>query len=92
MGFIKKLLQNHYKRKFSKLRVGRGPKSCSGYFTNPQLRYFEQYGKIKYCQVKLDPTTGTSRGFGFILYEQTDSVDNVIKNLPHTGNPFRLRL
>ena len=70
----------------TKLRVVWDPYSYSGNFTNPQFRYFEQYGKIKYCQVKLDPTTGTSRGFGFILYEQTDSVDNVIKNLPHTGN------
>ena len=53
--------------------------------THPNFSYFEQYGKIKYCQVKLDPSSGQSRGFGFILYEQTDSVDNVIKNLPHTG-------
>jgi len=52
--------------------------------------YFEQYGKIKYCQVKLDPASGASRGFGFILYEQTDSVDNVIKNLPHTVDGKRV--
>ena len=47
--------------------------------------YFEQFGKVKYCQVKLDPSTGVSRGFGFILYEDPASVDTVIKNLPHTG-------
>jgi len=52
--------------------------------------YFEKFGKIKYCQVKLDPATGASRGFGFILYYETGSVDNVIKNLPHTVDGKRV--
>ena len=28
--------------------------------------YFKQFGDIKYCQVKVDPSTGTSRGFGMV--------------------------
>jgi len=46
--------------------------------------YFSAYGPIKYCQVKVDPESGESRGFGFIVFESTHSVDNVIKNLPHS--------
>ncbi|CAG5099746.1 Oidioi.mRNA.OKI2018_I69.XSR.g16665.t1.cds [Oikopleura dioica] len=46
--------------------------------------YFSAYGPIKYCQVKVDPDSGESRGFGFIVFESTHSVDNVIKNLPHS--------
>jgi RNA recognition motif-containing protein len=32
----------------------------------------------------VDPESGESRGFGFIVFESTHSVDNVIKNLPHS--------
>ena len=38
----------------------------------------------------MDPGTGVSRGFGFILYHETESVDNVIRNLPHTVDGKRV--
>ena len=32
------------------------------------------------CTLKTDPTTGKSRGFAFVLFEQASSVDKVDLN------------
>lgn len=58
--------------------------------TEKLQEYFAQFGPIKYCQVKVDPATGQSRGFGFVVYENTSGVDNVIKTLPHTVDGKRV--
>lgn len=46
--------------------------------------YFSQYGSILDSVIITDPTTQQSRGFGFITYENSDSVQEVFKTKPHT--------
>ncbi|XP_070203767.1 RNA-binding protein Musashi homolog Rbp6-like [Littorina saxatilis] len=53
--------------------------------TSPEtLRsYFEKYGEIKETMVMKDPATKRSRGFGFVTYKESSSVDKVLANGPH---------
>jgi len=54
--------------------------------TVDQLKtYFEQYGTVKDASIKVD-ATGSSRGFGFVLYESTESVENVLATESHSLN------
>jgi len=46
--------------------------------------YFSQYGTIKAVQVKYDPNTQRARGFGFIIFEDMSTVDQVMNNVPHS--------
>ncbi|KAI4329103.1 hypothetical protein L6164_021403 [Bauhinia variegata] len=48
------------------------------FFTDDELReYFSPYGSIVEHQIMLDHKTGRSRGFGFVTFENEDSVDKV---------------
>ena len=40
--------------------------------------YFERFGEIKDAVVKMDPATGQSRGFGFILFCNEASIEAVL--------------
>ncbi|XP_049581763.1 RNA-binding protein Musashi homolog 2b isoform X1 [Syngnathus scovelli] len=44
--------------------------------------YFNTFGEIRECMVMRDPTTKRSRGFGFITFADSASVDNVLAQ-PH---------
>ncbi|XP_078658871.1 heterogeneous nuclear ribonucleoprotein A/B-like isoform X8 [Branchiostoma floridae x Branchiostoma belcheri] len=46
--------------------------------------YFAQYGDIEDCTIKIDPVTGRSRGFGFILFSKAESVEKVLAKPVHT--------
>ena len=39
--------------------------------------YFEKFGTISDATVKTDPTTGRSKGFGFVMFMDPSSVDQV---------------
>ena len=44
----------------------------------PQLKdYFEKFGEIESINLKLDPVTGRSRCFAFLVFKEPSSVDQV---------------
>lgn len=60
-----------------KLFVGGLPQEC----TQDDLKeYFGQFGDLERVQLKMDPTTGRSRGFAFILYTDTNGVDQAVQS------------
>ena len=40
--------------------------------------FFEQYGPVAQTQFKRDQATGRGRGFGFVTFEDHDTVDKLI--------------
>ncbi|XP_065054704.1 RNA-binding protein Musashi homolog 2-like isoform X3 [Rhopilema esculentum] len=45
--------------------------------------YFKQYGAIKESVIMRDPVTRRSRGFGFVTFLNSSSVDKVVKKANH---------
>ena len=44
----------------------------------PQLKdYFEKFGEIESINLKLDPVTGRSRCFAFLVFKEPSSVNQV---------------
>ncbi len=54
--------------------------------------YFGKFGPVKDAIVMVDRNTNSSRGFGFITFEQEESVTAVLK-LPHElrGKPVEVK-
>ncbi|XP_049594281.1 heterogeneous nuclear ribonucleoprotein D0 isoform X1 [Syngnathus scovelli] len=48
--------------------------------------YFSKFGDVIDCTLKLDPMTGRSRGFGFVLFKDAESVDKVTAQKEHKLN------
>jgi len=46
-------------------------------------KYFERYGPLEDCVVMKFPDSGRSRGFGFIVFEKGEMVDNCQSDRPH---------
>ncbi|KAL9323021.1 hypothetical protein ACSQ67_011074 [Phaseolus vulgaris] len=47
-------------------------------FSDDELRgYFLPYGNVIECQIMVDHNTGRSRGFGFVTFDNEDSVEKV---------------
>ena len=44
----------------------------------PQLKeYFEKFGEIESINLKLDPVTGRSRCFAFLVFKESSSLEQV---------------
>ncbi|XP_023027750.1 RNA-binding protein squid isoform X2 [Leptinotarsa decemlineata] len=55
--------------------------------TDKELReHFGQYGEIESINVKTDPNTGRSRGFAFIVFKSTETLDKVVAAGDHIIN------
>ena len=50
--------------------------------------YFSKYGTVLECNLKTDPSTGRSRGFAFVLFDNASSVDKVRCSFTHTFTLF----
>lgn len=45
--------------------------------------YFIKYGEIEECNVPVDSRTKLSKGFGFVIYRASKTLDEVMKMRPH---------
>ncbi|VDO08087.1 unnamed protein product [Rodentolepis nana] len=45
--------------------------------------YFSKYGKVTRCIIKVDRFTGNSRGFGFVTFDNEESVNKVLSVSDH---------
>lgn len=60
-----------------KVFIGGLPQDC---VDQKIIDYFMQYGNIVDAVVMKDKTTGRSRGFGFVQFDNTDSADRVMED------------
>ena len=45
--------------------------------------YFGQFGELENVQIVMDPLTGRSRGFAFLIYKVEESMKKAIENKDH---------
>ena len=50
--------------------------------------YFEEFGTVRDVEIKADPQTGQSRGFGFVLFLDQTSIDLVTSTHDHFLGKF----
>lgn len=60
-----------------KIFVGGLPPNSS---TEMLLAYFARYGTIVHAEVKVEPATGRTRGFGFVQFDCRQVVDEIIRD------------
>lgn len=65
-------MAGHQDEEDRKLFVGGLPQEC----TQDDLKeYFGKFGELERVQLKMDPTTGRSRGFAFVLFTDPSSME-----------------
>lgn len=45
--------------------------------------YFEAYGEIESINLKMDPVTGRSRGFAFIVFKTVEGIEAALQQTAH---------
>ena len=45
--------------------------------------YFEQFGEIDNVNLKMDPMTGRSRGFAFVVFKDVGGIDSALQQQAH---------
>jgi len=50
---------------------------------NDLKEYFSKFGKVVDATLKTDQNTGKSRGFGFVLFEESSTIDKVVAEKTH---------
>ncbi|KAA3670534.1 heterogeneous nuclear ribonucleoprotein A1/A3 [Paragonimus westermani] len=57
------------------------------------FEYFSKFGSIVEAVIMMDKETNQSRGFGFVTFSDTDSVDRVVSDNPHNlgGYPIDVK-
>jgi len=58
--------------------------------TDKLKEYFTTWGEVQDVDIKTDPNTGESRGFGFLLYKDEASIEQVVNNGPHNLDGKRI--
>ena len=57
----------------------------------PQLKeYFEKFGEIESINLKLDPMTGRSRCFAFLVFKERSSIEQVLGSGDHAINSKKI--
>jgi hypothetical protein len=55
------------------------------------LAYFSRYGEVTDCVVVMNPSTGKSRGFGFVNFKDPSCVETVMAGGPHVLDGKQVR-
>lgn len=71
-----------------KLFVG----GLSRYTTDKELReHFGKFGEIESISIKIDPYTGVSRGFAFIVFTNPKTIDKLLASGEHYINKRKVK-
>ena len=73
-------MADHDNEEDRKMFVGGLPQDVS---QDDLKEYFEAFGELESVKLKMDPMTGRSRGFAFLLYKDVESIDNAASNKDH---------
>jgi hypothetical protein len=53
---------------------------------------YYRFGAVKDVVVKMDPNTQQSRGFGFVMFVNEESIDGVLQGGPHNLDGKRVNI